>query len=260
MFAITAKHLSPDFKKSGVDLPEFKVDGISSKKLRGLLDALAKLAPKVAYPAAPELRINSPQSGMCVVKANGGHLEFVSWSSTQRGSGVMTAPQIHAAITGEGVQEDVAPVETDSPRDRSQRKRNVMVSSLLIVAIILVNSFTVWVVFKPKKTLVPSYTLMKPEPAERVLTSASGVYETGGSPGDRQLRIMKDGAVEWIKFGQGRRAADKKAFTVAAASIAGKEALVTSPRKTMIEIKDVSMIVLYGDTYRRILGEKPTMK
>jgi hypothetical protein len=194
------------------------------------------------------------------VKANGGHLEFTSWSAAQRGSGVMTAPQIHAAITGEGVDEAPAPVAALSPQGHASGRRKVMVSALLVVAIVLVNSFTAWVMFKPKKTLAPKYTLMKPEPAERVLASASGIYETGGSPGDRQLRIARDGAVEWIKFGRDRKAADKKAFTVAAATIAGKAALLTSPRKSAIEIKDVSMLVLYGDTYRRILTEKAVAK
>ena len=54
-----------------------------------------------------------------------------------------------------------------------------------------------------------------------------------------------------IKFGAQRTVAQKQAFTVKAAEAAGKPALVTN-KQTLITIKDMQAVVLYGDTYRRV--------
>jgi hypothetical protein len=123
----------------------------------------------------------------------------------------------------------------------------------LIVAIIAVNSFTIWFVLQPKKTLLPKYTLLPPEPAERLLSNVAGVYETGAASGDRHLEISKDGAVQRFKFGPEpvRAPTVKQSFTVQAAEAQGKPALLTS-RKALITIKDPLTVILYGDTYKRV--------
>lgn len=253
-YAIVLRHLAADVKTAGAALPDVKMDGVTSKKLQSMLDALATLAPKVSYPAIPELRITSID-GMFVVKVKGGQLELVSWSTSRPGGGALTAAQIMAAITGEGAEADApsAGVRNSggSPAATAARGKNMMMVTALIIAIVGVNAFTVWFVTKPKKTLLPKYAVLPPEPAERLLTNVAGVYETGGSPGDRQLKIMKEGDAEWIKFGPERAARDKKQFKVTAAQAGGKPALVTS-RKAMIEIKDQLTVVMYGDNYRRV--------
>lgn len=253
-YAIVLRHLSADLKTAGAALPDVKMEAVAVKKLKSMLDALAALAPKVSYPAMPELRITGPD-GMFVVKANGGKLELVSWSTSRPAGGALSAAQILAAITGEGLEEDTPSSSSrsgDSSAEKSAKKaRNMFTMVALIVAIIGVNAFTVWFVTRPKKTLLPKYALLPPEPAERLLTSVAGVYETGAAPGDRQLKITKAGQAEWIKFGPERAVRDKKAFTVAAAKTGSSEALLTS-RRAMIEIKDPITVVMYGDSYRRV--------
>ena len=95
-------------------------------------------------------------------------------------------------------------------------------------------------------------TLTSPTPAaERLLSDVAGVYETGDGPGDRRLEIQKNGGMQRIKFGAQRTVAQKQAYTVKAAEAAGKPALVTN-KQTVITIKDMQAVVLYGDTYRRV--------
>lgn len=250
-YAIVLRHLAADVKTAGAALPDVKMEGVSPKKLRSMLDALATLAPKVSYPAMPELRITAPE-GMFVVKANGGQLELVSWSASRPAGGALTAAQIMAAITGEGVEADGPSTghRSSGSNAAAARGKNVMMMTVLIIAIVGVNAFTVWFVTKPKKTLLPKYAVLAPEPAERLLTTVAGIYETGGNPGDRQLKITKAGEAEWVKFGPERATRDRKQFKVTAAQAGGNPALVTS-RRAMIEIKDPLTVVMYGDSYRR---------
>ena len=254
-FSIALRHLSPDAKTAGVELPDVKLEGVPAKKLRALLNALAGLAPTVSYPVGPELRISSPD-GMFVVQAKGGQLNFVSWSSSRPGAGALMAAQIFTAITGEGAEVEAAPVRkvTNSADEyfaRKARRKNMITLVSLIAGVVLVNCFTVWFVTRPKKTLLPKYALLEKGPAERVLTTVAGVYETGGRAGDRRLQIEKGGTAELIKFGAERAALEKKLFTVKAAQTGEKTALLTS-RRAMIEIKDSISVVLYGDLYRRV--------
>jgi hypothetical protein len=121
----------------------------------------------------------------------------------------------------------------------------------MVVALIAVNAFTVSFHTRPPRTLTPKFTLMQAEPAERLLTDVAGIYETGDGPGDRRLEIQKNGGMQRIKFGAQRTVAQKQAFTVKAAEAAGKPALVTN-KQTLITIKDMQAVVLYGDTYRRV--------
>ncbi len=257
-FSIALHHLSADAKTARADLPDVKLAGVPGPRLRALLDAMAGLAHSVAYPVAPELRISSPD-GMFVVQVKAGQLHFVSWSSARPSSGEVTPAQIYASITGEENEEEAAPIRISGTTGqkaapRSNKFKNMMTMVGLIAAIILVNSFTVWIVARPKKTMLPTYALMGPEPAERLLTSVAGSYEMGGPTGGRRLKIEKAGKVEWIKFGAEYKPIETKLFTVKAAEVSSKPALITS-RKSMIEIKDSISVVLYGDTYKRVIRQ-----
>ncbi|MCX6950900.1 MAG: hypothetical protein NTV51_01745 [Verrucomicrobia bacterium] len=225
LFSVTLKHLSPDVKKAAAELPEAQLYHVSVKQIRALLDNAAALAPGVAYPVEPELRITG-NAGKFVVQLKAGGLQFVSWSSSKRPSGKITPAQIVAAITGEETEEDYSGGGRASSGGGKGGKSSGVSIGMLVVAIIAVNSFTVWFMMQPPKTLLPKFTLMQKEPAERLLSEVAGVYETGGSPGDRR-------------------------FTVLAAEAGGKPALVTS-KKSLITIKDQLSVVLYGDTYQRV--------
>jgi hypothetical protein len=173
----------------------------------------------------------------------------VSWSSSHKG-GEYSAARIHAIITGEEAHEHARQHTVAAEPDGFRSKATTV---LLVFAIVLVNTFTVWFVTRPKKTLLPAYTLLAPEPAERVLTNVAGVYETGTAPGDRHLEIRKDGVARRYKFAAERAPVEKQEFTVKPAETAGKPALLTS-RRTMITIKDPISVVLYGDTYQRVIS------
>jgi hypothetical protein len=246
LYSVALKHLSKDGKLAGVEQRESQLSYIPAKQLRALIDALAAHAATVTFPAEPELRITAP-TGNFVVQARGGKLHFVSWASSHKG-GEYSADRIFAIVTGteELASARHAPAEPETPRNKA-------VIALLLVAIVAVNSFTIWFVTRPKRTLLPSYTVMPAEPAQRVLEEVAGSYETGNAPGDRRLEIAKNGQVQRVKFGNDRAIALKRNFTVQPAQVSGKPALLLSSKpQTMITIKDAVSVVLYGDTYHRV--------
>src|SRR3954471_7099457 len=99
LFLVTLRHLSADGKKAGAELPNVQLNYLSAKQLRAIINAVADLAPTVAYPAEPELRVEGP-AGKYVIQVKAGGLNLVSWSSTQK-YGALTTAQIYSAVTGE---------------------------------------------------------------------------------------------------------------------------------------------------------------
>ncbi len=249
LFQVALRHLSADVKKAGATLPDAQLNHVSVKQIRTMLDSAAALAPGVVYPTEPELRFTGP-SGKFVVQIKAGNLNFISWSAKVKIGGVVTPAQIIDAITGENQEQEysTAPVARDSSGGGFRPSLNM---AALVVAIIAVNSFTFWFLTSPPRTLVPKFTLMAPEPAERLLSDIAGAYETGGGPGDRRLEIQRNGGVQRIKFGAQRTVALKQTYTVKAAAAGGKPALLTD-RKSLITIKDPQTLVLFGDTYQRV--------
>src|SRR4051812_42899338 len=99
LFLVTLRHLSADGKKAGAELPNVQLNYLSAKQLRTLLNSVAEIAPTVAYPAEPEVRVEGP-AGKFVVQVKAGRLNLVSWSSSQT-YGALTPAQIYSAVTGE---------------------------------------------------------------------------------------------------------------------------------------------------------------
>jgi hypothetical protein len=250
LYTVAMRHLSGDGKRAGVELPDAQLNHLSVRQLRSLLDAAAKLAPSVAYPAEPELRISS-EAGKFVVQLKNGGLNFISWSSAVKAGGAISPAQIIAAITGESGRAVQEQSSSSSAGLVVGLLRQTFTTGLLVIAILAVNGFTYWFMTRPPRTLEPKFTFMDSVPADRLLSEVAGVYETGGGPGDRRLEIRKDGGVQRIKFGSERRVVQKQQFSVKAAQAAGKPALVTD-KKTLIAINDPVSVVLYGDTYRRV--------
>lgn len=247
LYSVAMRHLSSDAKRAGVDLPDAKLNHLSLRQLRTLLDSAAKLAPTVAYPIEPEMRIVAGAGNFVVQLKNGG-LNFISWSSAVKVGGTITPAQIISAIAGDVVEQSSGRAQSSSTPSRFSGSFSM---ALMAVAILAINGFTYWFVTQPPRTLVPKFTLLDSGPADRLLSEVAGVYETGGGPGDRRLEIRKDGAVHRFKFGTARKVVQKQEFTVKAAQASGKPALVTD-RKTLIAINDPVSVVLYGDTYRRV--------
>ena len=123
-----------------------------------------------------------------MVRAKGGELHLVSWSKAHKG-GVYTADQIVAAITNEGGEEEFAAgASPTSSGGKSLREKATM--ALMGLAIVGINTFTIWFLTKPPRSLVGDYRALPAERAERVITQVAGTYETGKKPGDRRLEIV----------------------------------------------------------------------
>jgi hypothetical protein len=246
LYNLSLKHLSRDGRQAGADLPPVDLSFQSARQFRAVLEAMESTAAGVVIPAEPELRVTTVD-GNFVVKAKAGKLHLTSWSSRHKG-GEYSAARILAIITGAEEKAVARARAAGGGPDWLQGKAGMV---LMVAAIILINSFTIWFVTRPKRTLVPKYTLLPAEPAARLLADVAGAYETGASPGDRRIEIDKDGAVQRYKFGPERTPTVKQTFTVQAAEAQGAPALVTS-RKALITIKDQLTVVLYGDKYKRV--------
>ncbi len=251
-YDVTLTQLSPDARKAGIEFPAATRAGLTRKELRALLKAAAETAPSVSYPLTPELRVVAP-TGNYVIQLKDGRMNFVSWASLNSRGGTPTVDQIVEIITGEIVEGDAGLPETAQPQSGAGSrgmKRGLLVV-VLVGLVVGVNAVTFLQAKKPPGNFLPRYAALDAGPAERVLSSVAGAYETGGQPGDRRLQISREGAVQWIKFGAGRAVAERREFTVKAVEVAGAPALLTS-RESLIKIKDPANLALFGDSYVRV--------
>ena len=246
-FSVTLHHLAPDVTRAAKELPDVELPDVAPEKLRKLLEALATLAPKVEYPAAPEMRITAAE-GRFLVQVKEGKVRFTSWSLRTGGSD-LTPAQIIAAITGEPLDERAgAGASGGSGGKPGSRVAKV---ALLAAVILGSNGATAWMLMRPPpEPMLPPYRLLDPEPAQRLFERVAGTYETGGTEGDRRLVIGRDGAVHWGKFGTNGALVDDTLFTATAAESKGQPALFTTGH-ALIEIRDPVTVVFYGDTFKR---------
>lgn len=254
-YDVTLVQLTPDAKKAGADYPTTGRAGVHEKELRTLLFAAEILAPTVTYPLAPEIRV-AAATGKYVIRLKDGRLRFVSWSTAKSSVVEPSVEEMLAIIRGEVLEHGAgsgAGTSYSAAGRGSSGAKPVMLIGMLAALVVGLNAFTILHDRKPPGNFLPSFRLIEPEPAGRVLASVVGNYETGRAPGDRRLQIGKDGAVRWIKFGANQTVAEEKTFTVQAADTNGVKALLTS-RQSMITIKDSSTLVLFGDTYSRVLN------
>jgi hypothetical protein len=248
LFTVTLRHLSVDGKKVGADLPKAQVPYVAADQLLKLLKSVEELGSAIVFPAEPEVRI-SGGPGEFVVRAKGGELHLVSWSKAHKG-GVYTADQIVAAITNEGGEEEFAAgASPTSSGGKSLREKATM--ALMGLAIVGINTFTIWFLTKPPRSLVGDYRALPAERAERVITQVAGTYETGKKPGDRRLEIVTPATGKRLKYASGGSVKDVQTFEVKPVEAGGNVALLTS-RKSLIKVKDNVSVVLYGDTYTRV--------
>lgn len=247
IFAVTLHHLAPDVARAAKDLPDVELSDVTPDKLRKLLEALSALAPKVEYPAAPEMRIAAAE-GRFLVQVKEGKVRFTSWSLRTGGSD-LTPAQILAAITGEPLDERAG---TGAAGGSGGKRISRVAKVALLAAVILgSNSVTAWMMMRPPpELLLPPYRLLDPEPAQRLFERVAGTYETGTTEGDRRLTIARDGVVHWGKFGTDGTLIEDTLFTAKAAESKGQPALFTTGH-ALIEIKDPVTVVFYGDTFRR---------
>ncbi len=244
-YAVTLHHLAPDLSWSSATAPDHELKNLSAAKLRMLIESLVQLAPKVQYPAAPELRITAP-GGRFLVQVKDGKVKFTSWS-LRAGGTELTPEQIVAAITGEPL--DPRGLPGGAPA-KGRLPKSVKLA-LLALVIVGSNATTAWIAMKPKPTLLPPLRAMDQAPGERLLASVAGEYAMGSQPGDRTLTIKKDGAVRWFKLGADGKIEEDESFTTKPVQVEPGATPGLLAENAVIEVKDPITVVFYGDTYRR---------
>jgi hypothetical protein len=246
-FTVALRHLAPDASRASADLPDAELMEVPTERLRRLIEGLAKIAPTVAYPTTPEVRVTSPE-GRFLVHVKDGKIKFTSWSLRTGGS-ELTPAQIFAAITGEELDERTFVAAVTTVEEKRMPKG--MKIALLAVVIVASNAVTAWMAVKPPPTLLPNYRLMDAEPGSRLLATAAGDYEMGVAAGDRALTIRKDGTVRWFKYGENKTIAEEENFATKAVEVQPAHTPGLLAPNWIIEVKDPITVVFYGDTYRR---------
>jgi hypothetical protein len=252
-YTVSLRQLAPDAKDAGVSYADTERQDVTAKELRALLRAAAALAPRVAYPLAPEFRVTTA-AGRFVVQLKDGRLHFISWSSAKSRGGNPTADQIFAIITGEQVEDDrsTSSVAAGSGEEvKASSSWRWAAGSVLVVVILVANFYSVWNYRKAPGDLLPPLQILDGERAKRLLENVAGNYETGETPGDRRLEINRDGRVIWIKFGTNRAPVERKELTAQGAETSGQLALLTS-KKGLIKVTDPTSLSLFGDKYQRV--------
>src|SRR5205823_5921967 len=141
------------------------------EELQELLEALAELAPRVTFPAEPEVRIAGPH-GEFLVQVRNGHVRVVSWSA-QGGGSDLPPDRILAIIMGleqdeGGARPRDGNVALPSPRSRYAK--------IALIGLVLIgsNSVTAWMLMRPPPPLprevLSEYRLVAPERAARIFS------------------------------------------------------------------------------------------
>ncbi len=247
-FSVVLHHLSPDARRAGIELAEVQLTDVSLWQLRALLNALTELAPKVAYPVTPEMRITS-EGRQFLVQVRDGRVRFSSWS-VRSGGGDLTPAQILALIAGTD-EAAAAPAGATAGAGDKRRRRRIWLIAFIAGGVLGSNGLTAWMLTRPAPDLLPVHRLLEPDPAQRLLERAAGVYETGQTDGDRRLNLRRDGTVQWFLLGEGKMVVEETTLSTVAAEAGGQPALLAGNR-TMIEVRNAATLVYFGDTYRRV--------
>ncbi len=245
LFTLNLHHLTADASQARVDLPDVELPSVEAGRLRGMLDALGKLAPRVEYPVAPEIRIATGNERF-LVQVKEGQVRLSSWS-LRTGGNNLTPQQIFAAITGAEETE----IGDSTPATGGIRKRHLKIVGL-IVAILGSNAITAWTLTRPPADFLPKYRLLAEEPGKRLLADVAGSYATGAEDGDYTLNIAPDGAVRWATLGEKGVVSEETRLTARPAESKGKPVLITSNRG-VIEVRDNITLSFYRDIYHRKL-------
>lgn len=246
-FSVTLHHLAAGAKQANAALPDAELVGVTDKKLRELIRALAALAPTNLGAASPELRVVAPH-GQFVVKISESRLRINSWT-IKVGGADLSPDQIFALITGAEAGAEAAGMAPGGGAPARSRGTMIAVLAGLVLA---TNVFTAWMLTRPgpPAPLLPEFTPLAQETAGRFLAEIAGDYQTGATEGDRALKVAKDGQVHWLGFGPGGAVAEDTTVAVQPVQARGKPALLADER-TLIESLDASSLLFYGQTYRR---------
>ena len=133
----------------------------------------------------------------------------------------------------------------------SKRSRGGLIA-LLAVLILGTNALTAWLLTRPQPPppLLPDFTPLARETAERLMADLAGDYQTGATEGARVLKISKDGHVHWLRLGPAGAIAEDVEVAVQPVQSHGRPALFADER-ALLEVADSAALVFYNQTYRR---------
>ena len=246
-YTVTLHHLAPGAKQAGANFPDVECPAITEKQLRELIRQLGALASTNLGAALPEIRVVAPL-GQFVVKISEGRLRVNSWA-IKIGGADLSPEQIVGVISGAGAEPESTSAEEHAAAGKRPRGGVVAVLAVLIIGI---NALTAWMLTQPQPPvpLLPEYTPLAREPAERFVTGIAGEYRTSSNGGGRGLVVGKDGRVHWLRFGPGGAVAEDTEVAVKPVQAHGKPALLADGR-TLIETDATTSLVFYNEVYRR---------
>lgn len=267
-YSVTLHHLAPGAKAAGLQYADEQLQGVSAEQLALLLHTLEELAGRLSIyePSTPEIRVKTERE-VFIVRTRYRQLCFVGHEAALRGEEHSVA-YIMAAITGQ-----VLPVERPAinprlfdrpptaipvrPSGRRDAGGGIGVPDWLKIGLLAVISLAcvgagLWMLFKPARSLAPSYKLLPPTEAVTLLGRVAGQYQTGTQPGDRRLIIGNDGTMRIAKYGADQAIAEEIIRTARGATQDNRPALVTSDPYVMI-INDADSLTLYGQVYKRVV-------
>lgn len=263
-YSVTLHHLAPGATAAGLQYPDEQLADVTPAQLRDLLYALSAVAAGLTIyePATPEIRIKTDRD-VFVVRTRYRQLCLVGWETTLRGE-EHSVPYIVTTIGGGAAEvtrlapEKVERVPSASPvgdaKAASAASSRRIKITLMAVLILGFNAASAWMLFRPTPTLTPSYELLGEIDSRTLLIKAAGDYQTGGQPGDRQLRIEPDGTLHFAKYGPGLAVIEPRVRPSSGALVAGKPVLITSDKNpAIVEIKDPDTVICTKTIYHRIL-------
>jgi hypothetical protein len=265
-YSVTLHHLAPGATKAGLAYPDEQLAGVSADQLNTLLEALQTVAARLTSyePSSPEIRIKTDRE-VFVVRTRYRHLCLVGSESALRGE-EHSISFIMGAVTGQATpvtRPSVNPRLFERPptsiplRMPARDSGGGGLPEWLKIAVLVVVSLSllgggVWMLFRPARTLAPSYTLMSAAESAVLLTRTAGEYETGTGSGDRRIIIGPDGTLRIAKYGSEKSIAEEIIRTSRGAMQNTSPALVTTDPYVML-IRDADTISLYGLTFKRVL-------
>jgi len=262
-YSVTLHHLAPGAAAAGLGYPDEQMPSVSTAQLRELLMALSLVASRLTIyePSAPEIRIKTDRE-VYVIRTRYRHLCFVGREALLRGE-EHSIDFIVGTITGlaEPELKTAAPRVFERAASVNQAATRLSTGSgfpdWAKIALMLICSAAslgggLWMLFRPARTLAPQYTLLSAPDSTILLNRVAGEYHTGNQEGDRRLIIGPDGTMRLAKYGPAQAIAEEIIRTARGAQLAGQPALATSDPYLMV-IKDADNVVLYGQTYKRVV-------
>ena len=253
-YKVNLHALAPDATEAGSNYADVPLEAVPEEQLRQLLTALDDLARRrpPAISARPCIRINAA-ARMATITPIDGKLYYSSWDTKGRGLEV-SVDDVLAKFGATAKEQKPAPAGSKPAvpgRPAATNQRRFVTIALLGVAIVAMNAATLWMLFKPHRTILPPYAYLSDAESDALLSQVAGAYQTGVKEGDRRLEIETKGLFHFAVYGRNRALRREHLQSGRGARIADGAVIITS-ESGVLRLVNENTITIYGDTYRRI--------